>query len=156
MLHTFKSVDDAVAAGYTRANRKHGTYRGCTIYAHDTSGGNAIHYSYAIAVLIPDQIDNYTFNYASTTFGDSVQVWTDDLNQVRQPGSFAVMFAPADLAAAIERAHAWIDAYYAENPASAARLVALEKAQAASEARHAAKMIGRQIRRSARMAAAAL
>lgn len=156
MLHTFKSVADAVAAGYTRANRKHGTYRGCEIVARDTSGGNAIHYSYAIAVSIPDQIDNYTFNYESTTFGDSVHVWTDDLNQVRQPGSFSVMFAPSDLAATIERAHAWIDAYYAANPESAARLVALEDAQAASDARHAEKMIGLQIRRSARKAAAAL
>lgn len=158
MLHTFKSFDDAIAAGYTKANRKHGTYRGCTIRDRDTSGANAVGYSYAVVASIPATIDGNRFVdiQSPDDFGSSVQVWTEDLNKIHQPGSFSVMYAPAHLSTAIEMAHAWVDAYYTANPESAARLAQLKADQAASDARHAAKKIGRQVRRNARMTAAAL
>lgn len=152
MHHTFKSISDAIAAGYVHANGQLGEYRGCKILARDTSGPHSIGYSYGVSTAVPASIDgNMCIDiWSDKTFGESVKVWSDDKNRVGNPGSFCVMFDPTTLAASLQGARDWIDAFYAANPAAASRLLEHDAMIAASNARHAAKRLARQEKVAAR------
>jgi hypothetical protein len=156
--HIFKPFTDAISAGYVIARGKYGTYHACPIYSRDTRGGSAIAYSYRLTAAIAAEIDgNMTFDVqAAGDFGNSVAVWINDKNKIQQTGSCCVMYSTDVLAAAIKKSLAWIDVYFEANLNGAARAVRNKADRAATDARHTAKWIGRQIRRNARQATAML
>ncbi len=82
-------------------------------------------YNYAITLSIPADIaQSNDFGICvvpDETFGDSVTVWTDDLNLLHKSGSFCIMFDPLTLAQAKRKATEWIDAYYAASHSAADR-----------------------------------
>ena len=146
-LHKFPTKLAAQAAGYVGASSKIGDYGHCAIISSDTSGPNEIGYRYSIHVRVPAWIDDALIPTYSPYFGDSVQVWTDDLNLVRQPGSFAVMYAPDTLAKAREEASKWVDAYLAADPARQERIRVRLAEAAAATLRRNAKQAARMARR---------
>lgn len=146
MSHRFQSFADAIAAGYVAANKFCEEYRCCQISTRDTSGLHHVGYHFAISVSVPADIaDSMGIEVEPTeTFGDSVTVWTDDLNKTRQPGAFSVMFDPSTLADAIQKTHDWIDAFYEAHPDAVARCAKREEWLAACAARRAEKIQARK------------
>jgi len=109
MSHSFPSVTDAIDAGYTRASKRGlGVHRGYDIIIADESGPNLFGYRFAVWAL-PD-LEHLRQGYTNLgPFGYTVEVWTQDRNQLGRPGSFRPMFPPDELARAIDEAHTSID-----------------------------------------------
>lgn len=111
MLHAFDTIEDAINAGYVKAGVTHGSYRDFTLFC--------------CAVGCPPRSDRYRIGMicengteymdgGTPYFGNTVQVWTNNINKCGQPGRMYVMYTPQEYADAIEQAHAWIDAQYAK------------------------------------------
>ena len=105
----FDTTADAIAAGYQAAHpRVLEQYRGHMIKIVDTSGADSFGYAFGVRGFPSDELI-LAGHKRTAVFGHTVTVWTNDLNQVGQPGSFRPMFAPGQLEIAVQKVRDAID-----------------------------------------------
>ena len=113
MWHEFETTAEALAAGYENGGKRHlETYRNYEIQVVDTSGYNSFGYDFGVKALPDDSLINSGHRTVGP-FGSTVTVWTQELNQMKQAGSFRPMFAPNTLTKAIAEAKQAVDKVYA-------------------------------------------
>jgi hypothetical protein len=160
-MSEINTYEQALAAGYTP-----GTivtmYRGFCIRRADVSGGNSFGYTFALVVRI-DQFDRLELDYSDVIglchdegfrplqYARTTSLWLKDgLNQLRKPGSFAVLFAPEDWQRGMDMAKAAIDRWMDEHPEVAARQAAIEQEIQDTHERQARRWTERQAQRAER------
>ncbi len=108
--HEFQTVGDAIAAGYQQAiSNTLEIYRGYNIRVVDISGHNSYGYSFAVRALASAETIRTGHRHLGD-WGQTVEVWTQDPNQLGQPGSARPMFPPNALSQALDAARRAIDA----------------------------------------------
>ena len=141
---TFRNTDDALAAGFVRAESKrvYVSYKECNILGCDTSGPIPLGLSFALRVEIPEE---FTRNYFGVTsdkaFGQSVSVKLAQVSPSQNRGvsiatkgdNIVQMFSPQDMNDALLSARQWTDRWFSYNPEARERAM-LRSAEARDRA----------------------
>jgi len=112
MGHSFDTVEKAKEAGYNVACTRHlETYRGYFIEEVDISGGKSFGYRFAVRAEPCGAIAERS---VLGTWGNTVTVYTKDLNKVGMRRCYMPMFPPGELVSAIQQAEAAVREAWAE------------------------------------------
>lgn len=137
---TFRNTDDALAAGFVRAESKrvYVIYKECNIIGADLSGAIPLGLSFGLRVEIPEEFTrNYLGVISDKSFGKSVPIKLAEVRRSEMWGaSFAAnnnyivqMFSPQDMRDALMLAREWTDRWFAYNPEARERAI-LRRAEA--------------------------
>lgn len=141
MSYSFATIKAAISEGFVLAERRsYVSYRGCTIFGHDTSGRGLKGCSFGLRVEIPEDFtSNYLGVQSDKIFGASLEVligglgggvkaYSNRLDMVRHTprtlqcpspnsaSSRVVMFEPRSFQEAIQDAREWTDRWFRAHP----------------------------------------
>lgn len=140
---TFKTADEATAAGFVPCRGVHDRYRGFQMVARDVSGGNSYGYRFTLAAQTEPHMETDWQELMPLTRwrgGESVTVsLTDEKNAIGYFGAFSVRFNCATLEAARGAFRALVDAYYDGSRSARLEERTAAAALASADARQAVK-----------------
>lgn len=128
---TFRNTDEALAAGFVRAESKrvYVSYKECNIFGCDTSGPIPLGLSFALRVEIPDEFTrNYFGVISDKAFGQSVsvklaQVSPGEMRRTTNGNNIVQMFSAKEMEIALASARVWTDRWFAYNPEARERAI---------------------------------